>query len=176
MESNKEESKNPQKPPFIDQVLKFNTKENRTIIGKLKAYNKNGDFYLIECVEVFDKASPHYAFNELFENNIDIFYYETERYVYQKMNNCIFPLSEVGDIFVLKDEVFNKYNLLLEEYNKKKCEKQLEEEKMKGEEKNKENESSNNNEAGSKNCNVNNNEDFNKKEGNKKRKKRKKKK
>ena len=179
MESNNEEIKNPQIPPFIDQVLKFNTKENRTIIGKLKAYNKNGDFYLVECVEVFDKTSPHYAFNELFvNNNTDIFYYETEKYVYQKMNNCIFPLSEIGDIFVLKDEICNKYNLLLEEYDKKKYEKQLEEEKLKEEEKNKEieNNNNNNNETESTNCEVNKDEKFHKKEENKKRKKRKKKK
>ena len=176
MESNKEDYKNPQNPPFIDEVLKFKTKENRTIIGKLKAYNKNGDFYLVDCVEVFDKTGPHYAFNELFANNTDIFYYETEKYVYQKMNNCIFPLTEIGEIFELKEEIRNKYSLLLEEYNKKKYEKQLEEEKLKEEEKNKEIENSNNNETESTNCDVNINQEMNKNEGNKKRKKRKKKK
>ena len=176
MESNNEDIKNPQNHPFIDQILKFNTKENRTIIGKLKAYNKNGDFYLVECVEVFDKTSPHYAFNELFTNNTEIFYYETDKYVYQKMNNCIFPLSEIGEIFVLKDEICNKYNLLLEEYNKKKYEKQLEEEKLKEEEKNKATENSNNKETESTNYEVNSNKEFHKEEKNKKRKKRKKKK
>ena len=117
---------------FIDKYYKFITKEKREIIGNLKAYNKDGHFYLIDCVEVFDKNSDHFASNELFENNDDHkFYYESDNYQYQYINNCVFPLEEIGDIFTLKDEVFNKYKLLLDNYYKKMKEKKLKEEEEK---------------------------------------------
>ena len=94
---------------FLNKVFKFITKEKREIIGCLKAYNKQGNFYLIDCVEVFDKKSEHFATNELFQNNDEHqFYYESDTYQYQYINNCVFPLEEIGDIYMLKDEIYNK--------------------------------------------------------------------
>ena len=123
---------------FIDKVCKFITKGNREIIGSLKAYNKEGNFYLTDCVEVFDKRSEHFATNELFENNNDHkFYYETENCQYQHINNCVFPLEEIGDIYMLKDEIYNKYKLMLDNFYKEENERKLKEEEAKKEEENK---------------------------------------
>ena len=138
METNNEDIKEKNKSPFIDKIYKFITKEKREIIGNLKAYNKEGHFYLIDCVEVFDKNSEHFASNELFENNEDHkFYYESDNYQYQYINNCVFPLEEIGDIYILKDEVFNKYKTLLDNYYKEINEKKLKEEEEKKIEENK---------------------------------------
>ena len=127
---------------FIDKYYKFITKEKREIIGNLKAYNKDGHFYLTDCVEVFDKNSDHFASNELFENNDEHkFYYESDNYQYQYINNCVFPLEEVGDIYMLKEEIFNKYKLLLENYYN-----EMKEKKLKEEEEQKKNEENKNNE------------------------------
>ena len=127
---------------FIDKYYKFITKEKREIIGNLKAYNKDGHFYLTDCVEVFDKNSNHFASNELFENNDEHkFYYESDNYQYQYINNCVFPLEEVGDIYMLKEEIFNKYKLLLENYYN-----EMKEKKLKEEEEQKKNEENKNNE------------------------------
>ena len=138
METNNEDIKEKNKSPFIDKIYKYINKEKREIIGNLKAYNKEGHFYLIDCVEVFDKNSEHFASNELFENNEDHkFYYESENYQYQYINNCVFPLEEIGDIYILKDEVFNKYKTLLDNYYKEINEKKLKEEEEKKIEENK---------------------------------------
>ena len=95
---------------FLNKVFKFITKEKREIIGCLKAYNKEGHFYLVDCVELFDKESEHFATNELFQNNDEhTFYYESEKNQYQYINNCVFPLEEIGDIYMLKDDVYNDY-------------------------------------------------------------------
>ena len=48
---------------FLEKIYKFITKEKREIIGKLKAYNKEGHFYLVDCV-VFDKNNEHFTINE----------------------------------------------------------------------------------------------------------------
>ena len=120
---------------FLNKVFKFITKEKREIIGCLKAYNKQGNFYLIDCVEVFDKKSEHFATNELFQNNDEHqFYYESDTYQYQYINNCVFPLEEIGDIYMLKDEIYNKYKALIDKY--------LEEKRLKEEEQKKEEEQS----------------------------------
>ena len=127
-----EEKKDKNKTSFIDKIYKFITKEKREIIGNLQAYNKEGNFYLIDCVEVFDKNSEHFAKNELFVNNDEHkFYYESDNYQYQYINNCVFPLEEIGDIFTLKEEVFSKYKLLLDKYYKEKNEQKLKEEEEK---------------------------------------------
>ena len=120
---------------FLNKIYKFTTKEKREIIGKLEAYNKEGNFYLVDCVEVFDKNSDHFATNELFLNNNEhTFYYESDNYQYQYINNCVFPLEEIGDIFMLKEEIYNKYKKLLDNYYKEMEEKKLKEEKEKEEE------------------------------------------
>ena len=112
MEDNIKASNKSNNSPFIDKIFKFITKEKREIIGNLKAYNKEGHFYLTDCVEVFDKKSEHFATNELFENNDEHkFYYESDNYQYQYINNCVFPLEEVGDIYMLKEDVYNFYFL-----------------------------------------------------------------
>ena len=117
---------------FLEKIYKFITKEKREIIGKLKAYNKEGHFYLIDCVEVFDKNNEHFATNELFENNDEHkFYYESDNYQYQYINNCVFPLEEIGDIYMLKDEIYNKYKILLDNYYKEIEEQKLKEKKEK---------------------------------------------
>ena len=114
---------------FIDKVYKFTTKENREIIGMLKAYNKQGHFYLIDCVEVMNKKGEHFASNELFENTDEHkFYYDSDNYQYQYINNCVFPIEEIGQIYMLKDELFNKYELMLTNYYE---EKQTKEENQK---------------------------------------------
>ncbi len=161
---------------FIDKVYKFITKGNREIIGNLKAYNNEGNFYLIDCVEVFNKKSDHFAKNDLFENTDEHnFYYETDNYQYQYINNCVFPLEEIGDIYMLKEEIYNKYRLLLNSFYKRENERKLEEEGKK-EEENKNNENIINED------NKNENEDIDdllnsiKKEDKKKKKKKKKKK
>ena len=122
--------------PFIDKIFIFITKEKREIIGNLKAYNKEGHFYLVDCVEIFKKESEHFASNELFCNNDEHkFYYETDNYQYQYINNCVFPLQEIGDIYMLKDEIYNNYKLLLDNYYKEINEqKKKEEERKKNEE------------------------------------------
>ena len=117
---------------FLNKVFKFITKEKREIIGCLKAYNKQGNFYLIDCVELFDKNSDHFATNELFQNNDEHkFYYESDHFQYQYINNCVIPLEEIGDIYMLKDEIFNKYQSLIDKYLE---EKRLKEEQQKKEE------------------------------------------
>ena len=132
--------------PYINKIFKFVTKEKREIIGNLKAYNKEGNFYLIDCVEVFNKKSEHYATNELFENHVEHkFYYETDDYQYQYINNCVFPLEEIGDIFMLKEDIFNNYKKLLDDYYKEMREKKMIEEEQKKEEENNENINNNNN-------------------------------
>ena len=125
---------------YIDKVYKFLTKEKREIIGRLKAYNKEGNFYLSDCVEVFEKNTEHYAYNELFENDKEHnLFFDTEKYQYQYINNCIFPLEEVGEIYILKDDIFNKYQNLLDKYYK-----DIEEKKRIEEEERKKNEENNN--------------------------------
>ena len=164
--------------PFIEKVFKFITKEKREIIGSLKAYNKEGNFYLTDCVEVFDKKSEHFATNELFENNNEHkFYYETDNYQYQYINNCVFPLEEIGDIYMLKDEIYNKYKTLLDNYYKEMEEKKKKEEEEKREEENKANENNEeNNIEGSNNENIDELLNTIQKEDKKKKKKKKKKK
>ena len=51
---------------YIDKVYKFITKEKREIIGNLKAFNREGNFYLIDWVEVFNKNSDNFYINDLF--------------------------------------------------------------------------------------------------------------
>ena len=112
---------------YIDKIYKFITKENREIIGNLKAFNKDGNFYLIDCVEVLNKKSDNFTKNDLFENNEDHqFYYETENYQYQYLNNCIFPSEEIGDILMLKDDIYNKYKIILYKFYKEKKIKEIE--------------------------------------------------
>ncbi len=120
---------------YIDKVYKFITKENREIIGNLKAFNKQGNFYLVDCVEVFNKKSNNFAFNDLFSNNEDNnFYYESDNFLYQYLNNCIFPTEEIGDIITLKDDVYDKYKKMLDEFYEEK--KKKEEEQQINEEEN----------------------------------------
>ena len=161
MEDNSKTSNKPNNTPFIDKIFKFITKEKREIIGNLKAYNKEGHFYLIDCVEVFDKKSDHFATNELFENNDEHkFYYESDNYQYQYINNCVFPLEEIGDIYMLKDEVFNKYKLLLDNYYKEMKEKKLKEEEEKKIEENKNNKNNEENKNEENNKENQDNEDI----------------
>ena len=69
---------------YIDKIYKFITKEKREIIGKLNAFNKDGNFYLTDCVEVFNKKGNNFFINDLFLNNQDHqFYYESDNYQYQ---------------------------------------------------------------------------------------------
>ena len=132
MDNEEKNSNKSNSSSYIDKIYKFVTKEKREIIGKLKAYNKEGHFYLIDCVEIFDKNSDHFAINELFVNNNEhTFYYETENYQYQYINNCVFPLEEIGDIYMLKEEIYNKYKILLDNYYKEIEEKRMKEEKEK---------------------------------------------
>ena len=162
---------------FLNKVFKFITKEKREIIGCLKAYNKEGHFYLVDCVELFDKESEHFATNELFQNNDEhTFYYESEKNQYQYINNCVFPLEEIGDIYMLKDDVYNDYKKKIDDYLK---EKQLKEEQKKEEEKklnqinNEEKVEDNNNDKNESNENILNSIQKNKKNKNKKKKKKK---
>ncbi len=166
-----------EKYPFLNKVFKFITKEKREIIGCLKAYNKEGHFYLVDCVELFDKNSEHFATNELFQNNDEhTFYYESEKNQYQYINNCVFPLEEIGDIYMLKDDVYNDYKKKIDDYLK---EKQLKEEKKREEEKklnqinNEEKVEDNNNDKNESNENILNSIQKNKKNKNKKKKKKK---
>ena len=153
MEQNKEkESQNEnkiinEKSPlkYIDKIYKFITKENREIIGNLKAFNKDGNFYLIDCVEVFDIKGNNFPKNDLFNNSAEHqFYYETENFQYQYINNCIFPAEEIGDILMLKDEVYDKYKTMLDKFYEEKRLKEIEMNKEKEneiiEKENKENE------------------------------------
>ena len=65
--------------------------------------------------------------NDLFNNNEDHqFYYETDNYQYQYINNCIFPSEEIGDILMLKEDIFNKYKEMLDKFYKEKMEKENE--------------------------------------------------
>ena len=128
--------KNKEANKYLDKVYKFITKENRELIGNLKAFHKEGNFYLTDCVEVFNKKSDNYTTNDLFENCEEHqFYYETENYQYQYINNCIFPVEEIADILTLKDDIFNNYKKMLEDYAKKRLvedlKKQKEEELLK---------------------------------------------
>ena len=166
-----------EKYPFLNKVFKFITKEKREIIGCLKAYNKEGHFYLVDCVELFDKNSEHFATNELFQNNDEhTFYYESEKNQYQYINNCVFPLEEIGDIYMLKDDVYNDYKKKIDDYLK---EKQLKEEKKREEENNlnqinnEEKVEDNNNDKNESNENILNAIQKNKKNKNKKKKKKK---
>ena len=110
---------------YIDKVYKFITKEKREIIGNLKAFNREGNFYLIDCVEVFNKNSDNFYINDLFKNTEDhTFYYETDNFHYQYLNNCIFPSEEIGDILMLKEDIFNKYKELLNNFYKEKIQKE----------------------------------------------------
>ena len=124
---------NPNDPiNYIDKVFKFITKEKRELIGKLKAFNREGNFYLIDCVEVFNKKSDNFYMNDLFNNNEDHqFYYETDNYQYQYINNCVFPLEEIGDIYMLKDEIYQNYKILLDNYYNEINEKKKKEEERK---------------------------------------------
>ena len=166
-----------EKYPFLNKIFKFVTKEKREIIGCLKAYNKEGHFYLVDCVELFDKNSEHFATNELFQNNDEhTFYYESEKNQYQYINNCVFPLEEIGDIYMLKDDVYNDYKKKIDDYLK---EKQLKEEKKREEENNlnqinnEEKVEDNNNDKNESNENILNSIQKNKKNKNKKKKKKK---
>ena len=117
---------------YIDKVYKFITKENREIIGNLKAFNKEGNFYLIDCVEVFNKKGDNFTTNDLFKNSEEHqFYYETDNYHYQYINNCIFPLEEIGDILTLKDDIYDKYKIMLDKFYEEKRLKEIEMEKEK---------------------------------------------
>lgn len=119
---------NPNDPiNYIDKVFKFITKEKRELIGKLKAFNREGNFYLIDCVEVFNKKSDNFYMNDLFNNNEDHqFYYETDNYQYQYINNCIFPSEEIGDILMLKEDIFNKYKEMLDKFYEEQKQKEIE--------------------------------------------------
>lgn len=150
MEQNKEkESQNEnkiinEKSPlkYIDKIYKFITKENREIIGNLKAFNKDGNFYLIDCVEVFNKKSDNFTTNDLFQNCEEHqFYYESDNYQYQYINNCIFPSEEIGDILTLKEDIYDKYKIMLDKYNEEKKLKEIE--KIKEKEKEIQNENEN---------------------------------
>ena len=113
---------------YIDKVYKFITKENREIIGNLKAFNKQGNFYLVDCVEIFNKKSNNFAYNDLFSNSEEHqFYYESENFQYQYLNNCIFPMEEIGDILTLKDDIYNKYKTMLDKFYEEKKLKEKEE-------------------------------------------------
>lgn len=130
---------------YVDKIYKFITKENREIIGNLKAFNKDGNFYLVDCVEVFDIKDKNFPKNDLFNNSAEHqFYYETENFQYQYINNCIFPAEEVGDILMLKDEVYHKYKTMLDKFYEEKRLKEIEMNKEKEneiiEKENKENE------------------------------------
>ena len=119
---------------YIDKIYKFLTKENREIIGKLKAFNKDGNFYLEDCVEVFNKKGDNYFFNDLFENTEDHqFYYESDNFQYQYINNCIFPSEEIGDILTLKDDIYNKYKEMLDKFYEEQKQKEIEMNKEKEE-------------------------------------------
>ncbi len=116
---------------YIDKVYKFITKEKREIIGNLKAFNREGNFYLIDCVEVSNKNSDNFYINDLFKNTEDhTFYYETDNFHYQYLNNCIFPSEEIGDILMLKEDIFNKYKELLNKFYKEKIQKETANEKI----------------------------------------------
>lgn len=150
MEQNKEkESQNEnkiinEKSPlkYIDKIYKFITKENREIIGNLKAFNKDGNFYLIDCVEVFNKKSDNFTTNDLFQNCEEHqFYYESDNYQYQYINNCIFPSEEIGEILTLKEDIYDKYKIMLDKYNEEKKLKEIE--KIKEKEKEIQNENEN---------------------------------
>ena len=152
MEQNKEkESQNEnkiinEKSPlkYIDKIYKFITKENREIIGNLKAFNKDGNFYLIDCVEVFNKKSDNFTTNELFQNCEEHqFYYESDNYQYQYINNCIFPSEEIGEILTLKEDIYDKYKIILDKYNEEKKLKEIEKIKEKEKEIQNENKESN---------------------------------
>jgi small nuclear ribonucleoprotein (snRNP)-like protein len=157
---------------YIDKVYKFITKENREIIGNLKAFNKQGNFYLIDCVEIFNKNSNNFATNDLFKNNEDQqFYYESENFQYQYLNNCIFPAEEVGDILTLKDDIYNKYKTMLDKFYEEKKLKEKEEQ-MKEEEK-EENKENNDNENKDINDEILENITKERKKGKKRRKKKK---
>ena len=150
MEQNKEkESQNENKIineksqlKYIDKIYKFITKENREIIGNLKAFNKDGNFYLIDCVEVFNKKSDNFTTNDLFQNCEEHqFYYESDNYQYQYINNCIFPSEEIGEILTLKEDIYDKYKIMLDKYNEEKKLKEIE--KIKEKEKEIQNENEN---------------------------------
>ena len=127
---------------YIDKIYKFITKENREIIGNLKAFNKDGNFYLIDCVEVFNKKSDNFTTNDLFQNCEEHqFYYESDNYQYQYINNCIFPSEEIGDILTLKEDIYDKYKIMLDKYNEEKKLKEIE--KIKEKEKEIQNENEN---------------------------------
>ena len=156
---------------YIDKIYKFITKEKREIIGKLNAFNKDGNFYLTDCVEVFNKKGNNFFINDLFLNNQDHqFYYESDNYQYQYINNCIFPSEEIGDILMLKDDIYNKYKTMLDQFYEEKRKKEME---MK--EKEKEEEMNDNGEENNKDINDEILENINK-EGKKGKKRRKKKK
>ena len=160
---------------YIDKVYKFITKENRQIIGNLKAFNNQGNFYLVDCVEIFNKKSNNFAFNELFTNNEENkFYYESDNFLYQYLNTCIFPIEEIGDIITLKDDVYNKYKKMLDDFYEEKKKKE-QEEQAKIEEENNNNEIKENTNEDNKDINDKILENINK-EGKKGKKRRKKKK
>ena len=160
---------------YIDKVYKFITKENRQIIGNLKAFNKQGNFYLVDCVEIFNKKSNNFAFNELFTNNEENkFYYESDNFLYQYLNTCIFPIEEIGDIITLKDDVDNKYKKMLDDFYEEKKKKE-QEEQAKIEEENNNNEIKENTNEDNKDINDKILENINK-EGKKGKKRKKKKK
>ena len=122
--------KNKEAYKYLNKVYKFITKENREIIGNLTAFHKEGNFYLTDCVEVFNKKSDNFTSNDLFKNSEEHqFYYDTENFRYQYINNYIFPVEEIGDILTLKDDIFNKYKDMLNNFYEEKRLKELEKEK-----------------------------------------------
>lgn len=84
---------------FIDKLIKLTSKDQRTIIGKLKSIDYLGNIYLVNCVEVFDKHSDYYTPFEIFENNEDTnLNFETENNSYQLIGSMLVEKVDVSKL------------------------------------------------------------------------------
>jgi small nuclear ribonucleoprotein (snRNP)-like protein len=89
---------------YLNQIIKIVSNNDRIILGKLQCIDNLGNLYLIETVEVFDKNSDNYVSFDLYKNNKDhVFQFESAKNQYQLYNPCIVPLTEVKNVFILKN-------------------------------------------------------------------------
>ncbi len=68
---------------FIDKLACINTKEDRNIIGRVKAIDFRGNIYLSHAVEVFSKDQGFFSEMEIFENTKEnIFSFDSDKNKY----------------------------------------------------------------------------------------------
>lgn len=91
---------------FFNKLIKVQSIDGRTVIGRLKCIDNLGSIYLAETVEVFDKNGDYYTNFGLYNNCPDhLFNFESDKFQYQIYSPVIVPKDQVKKLSILKEEV-----------------------------------------------------------------------